>query len=328
MKKTSLLVFTIVFAAGLLLAGSSFAQDPRANSAARPDVAAAPASVVVTALGPDFSPAPALSQHDIAVYSNKTRANVASFVRAQGADAGLQLAILIDDDDNPSAIGTHFSEIKSFIEAQPPTTQVGIYYAQSGTVRAAVKFSSDHQAVAQKLRLPLGRYFGTSPSVYLSLKSLAKQWPSNNMRHEVLMIASGIDRLHPGLQSPYVDQAIRQVQKDGIVVHTLYTGGFRLAHTLFLQQIAWQNLSRLANDSGGQQFFQGLETPVDFLPIFHKLNIVLDNQYRLTVEMPRTSNSNGKLEPIHLRTEQHNLHLSYASQIFVPGSKSQPHSGD
>jgi len=328
MKKASLLAFTIAFAAGLLLAGSSLAQDPRTSSAARPDAATAPASVVVTALGADFSPAPALSQHDIAVYSNKTRANVVSFVRAQGANAGLQLAILIDDDDSPSAIGNHFSEIKSFIEAQPPTTQVGIYYAQSGTVRAAAAFSSDHQAVAQKLRLPLGRYFGTSPSVYLSLKSLAKQWPSNHMRHEVLLMASGIDRLHPGLQSPYVDQAISQVQKDGIVVHTLYTGGFGLAHTVFLQQIAWQNLSRLANDSGGQQFFQGFETPVDFLPIFRKLNIVLGNQYRLSVDMPRSSNPRGKLEPIHLRVEQNNLHLSYASQIFVPGSKSQPHSGD
>jgi hypothetical protein len=329
MRKTALLFSTAVLTAALLFMGSSFAgQDPpNAHSPAAHEAATVPVTTVVTALGPNFTAPPTISKDDVTVYGNNARVNVASFEPARGAKAGLQLAILIDDDDSPTAIGSHFSEIKSFIEAQPPTTEVGIYYAQSGTVQAAAKFSSDHKAVAQKLRLPLGKYLGESPSVYLSLQDLAKHWPSNNMRHEVVMIASGIDPLYPGLQDPYLDETINQVQKGGLIVNTIYTGGFRLANSTFLQQIAWQNLSLIATDSGGQQFFQGFETPVDFLPIFHKLNMEFGNQYLLTADMPQPSNRKGKLEPIHVRTEQNNIHLSYAPQVFVPGPNSEPHSG-
>lgn len=323
MRKTALLFLSAVVVA-VLVAGSSYAQAPRAANArasSTSDAGTVPVTTTVTVLSPNFTAPPALSKDDIAVYSRNTRANVASFEPVRGAKAGLQLAILIDDDASPTALGSHFQEIKDFIAAQPSTTEVGIYYASSGSAQPAAKFSSDHQAVVKKLRLPLGRFAGTSPSVYLSLKDLARNWPQNDMRHEVLMIASGIDRLHPGLQSPYVDQAVEQVQKSGVVVHTIYTGGFRLANS-FEQNIAWRNLSRVAEDSGGQQFFQGFETPVDFMPIFRQLNNALGNQYVLTIDMPRTSHRKGELMPIKIRTEQRNLRLSYASQVFVPGPAS------
>jgi hypothetical protein len=190
----------------------------------------------------------------------------------------------------------------------------------SGSAKAAAEFSADHAAVAQKLRLPLGRFAGTSPSIYLSLQDLIKHWPRNDMRREVLMIASGIDRLHPELASPYVDQAMDAVLKSGVLVHTIYTGGFRLAESPFLQNIAWQNLTRISGDSGGEQFFQGFETPVDFTPIFHQLDAVLNNQYLLTFATPQSKKKNGELRRIDIVVEQHNVKVSHASQVFVPGS--------
>lgn len=324
MRKTALLFTTAVLAAALVLTGSSFAQN---SPATRPsDPPTVPVTTIVTALGPNFTAPPSISKDDIAVYSKNARVNVSSFEPALGSRAGMQLAILIDDDASPTALGSHFREIKSFIEAQPPTTEVGIYYAQSGTARPAAKFSTDHQAVSQKLRLPLGKFFGASPSVYLSLKSLVDHWPRNNMRHEVVMIASGVDPLHPGLQDPYLDDAIEHVRKAGVIVNTIYTGGARLAEAQALQQVAWQNLSQIAADSGGQQFFQGFETPVDFLPIFRNLNMAFGNQYLLTADMPQPSSGKGKLAPIHIRTEQRNLHLSYAPEVWVPGPSAEPKS--
>jgi hypothetical protein len=324
MRKPALSFLAAVLSASLLLTCSSFArQDPPANrNSGAPDAATVPVTTVVTVLGPNFSQPPAVSKDDISVYSNNTRENVVSFDPARGAKAGLQLAILIDEDDSASALGQHFTEIKDFIQAQPSTTEVGIYYASAGTVEPAAKFSLDHQAVAKKLRLPLGKYFGASPSIYLSLKDLADHWPKNDMRHEVLMIASGVDRLDPGLQDPYLDDTIEHVLKAGIVVNTIYTGGFRLAGS-FEQNVAWQNLARVASDSGGQQFFQGFETPVNFLPIFRQLNMALGNQYVLTIDMPRSPRSKGDLAPIKIRTEQRDVHLSYARQVFVPGSASE-----
>lgn len=326
MRKTGFLFCTAGITAVLLLVASAFAAQDPPPARANPPADTVPVAMVVTALGPNFSPAPALSKDDIAVYSNNTRENVASFEPARNAKAGMQLAFLIDDDASPSALGPHLNELRSFIQAQPSTTEVGIYYASAGSARPAAKFSSDHQAVARKLRLPLGKFFGASPSVYLSLKDLVDHWPHNDMRHEVVMIASGVDRLHPGLQDPYLDDAIEHVQKSGAVVNVIYTGGSRLAGT-FEQNIAWQNIARVAEDSGGQQFFQGFQTPVDFLPIFRQLNTEFGNQYLLTVDMPRSSKPKGQLMPIKLRVEQRNVRLSYPSQIFVPGSRSEPRPG-
>lgn len=327
MRKTALLFSTAVLTAVLFFAGFSFAQDAATSrTSTSNDPPAVPVTTVVTALGPNFTAAPAISKDDIAVYSNKTRVNVASFEPARGSKAGMQLALLIDDDASPTALGSHLADIRDFIEAQPATTEVGIYYAQSGAARPAAEFSSDHRTVAKKLRLPLGKFAGASPSVYLSLKDLVDHWPRNDMRHEVVMIASGVDRLHPGLQDPYLDDAVEHVQKAGVIVNTIYTGGFRLAQSQILQQNAWQNLSRIATDSGGQQFFQGFETPVNFLPIFHKLNIQFGNQYLLTADMPQPSKAKGQLEPIHIKTEQRNLRLSYAPQAWVRGASSEPQS--
>lgn len=327
MRKTVLLFSTAVLVAALFFLGSSFAQDAATRASTPSDPPTVPVTTVVTALGPNFIAAPAISKDDISVYSNNTRVNVVSFEPARGAKGGMQLALLIDDDASPSALGPHFAEIKDFIKAQPPTTEVAIYYAQSGTVRAAAEFSSDHAAVAKKLRLPLGKFADTSPSVYLSLKDLVDHWPHNDMRHEVVMIASGVDRLHPGLQDPYLDDAIEHVQKAGVIVNTIYTGGFRLAESQFLQQDAWRNLSQVATDSGGQQFFQGFETPVNFLPIFHKLNIQFGNQYLLTADMPQPSKGKGQFKAIQIKTEQRNIRLSYAPQVWVRGPNSEPKSG-
>jgi hypothetical protein len=314
MKKTIPLLLFLVLSA-TQLAGRS---EPSSH-AARQASSTADITTVVTALGPNFSAPPPITKQDVAVYITNDRQTVKSWEPAKGDNAGLQFAILIDDDDSPEAIGQHFSEIRDFINSQPSTTQVGLFYAMSGAAQTAAEFSIDHGAVARKLRLPLGQFAGESPSVYLSLQDLIKHWPTNNLRHEILMIASGVDRLHPDLQSPYVDEAVDSVLKAGVVVHTIYTGGFRLARTPFFQDIAWKNLIQVSGDAGGQQFFQGFETPVDFAPIFRQLETVLNNQYLLTFTTPRSSKKKGELRPLEIRVEQHNVKLSHASQVFVLG---------
>jgi hypothetical protein len=312
MRTKTLSAGVLIVAVTLLSGWSSRARNQAASSAA-------PITTVVTVLGHDFSAPPAIAKEDVTVYSGKNRQDVTSWVPAQGENAGLQLAILIDDDDSSAAIGQHFSEIKEFITSQPSTTQVGLFYATAGTVQAAAQFDTNHEAVAQKLRLSLGPAAGTSPSVYLSLEDLVSHWPANGMRHEVLMIASGIDRLSPGIDSPYVASAIKRAQTSGVVVHSIYTGGPRLANSLFRMDVAWQNLDQLTSGTGGQSFVQGFETPVDFVPIFKQLDAVLKNQYLLTFTTPSSEKKNGEMRQIQVRTEQRNVKLYHASEVFVPG---------
>lgn len=308
MRKLTLFGAALSLAAVAVYGGSSRAQQSSST---------VPVTAVVTVLGPNFSAPPAIAKEDVTVFTNNARRNVASWVAAQGNNAGLQLAILIDDADSPTAIGQHFNELRDFITSQPSTTEVGLFYARSGAAQTVAPFDENHQAVAEKLRLPLGRFASTSPSIYLSLQDLVKHWPADGMRHEVLVIASGVDYLDPGLQDPYLDSALDHIQQGGVVVHTIYTGGPRLADASFRQSIAWQNLVRISGDSGGQNFFQGFETPVDFVPILRQLNAVLHNQYLLTFDVPRPRNAKGELHTDQIRTEQRNIKLSYPARIFV-----------
>lgn len=315
MRRTRVLLAAISIAA--LIGLSSWPS--RAGNRSHQSGSTVPITTVVTVLGHNFSAPPPITKQDVNVYSGKTRSEVSSWVPAHGDKAGLQLAILIDNADSPTALGTHFNELKDFITSQPATTQVGLYYAVAGSAQAAAPFSADHEAVSAKLRLPLGRFAGDSPSVYLSLQDLVSHWPANDMRHEVVVIASGVDHLDPGLDSPYVSDAVEKIQKSGTVVYTIYTGGPRMAEASFHTDIAWQNLVQISTQSGGQDFFQGFETPVDFMPIFRQLNAALQNQYLLTFAEPRSTKKKGEMQKIEVRTEQRNVKLSYSPEVFVPG---------
>lgn len=309
------LIFAVLFLVGVAVfpISSSLAKQNTAGSAV-------PITTVVTVLGHDFSAPPAIAKEEITVYSGKNRQDVTSWIPAQGDKAGLQLAVLIDNSDSTVGLGSHLTELEKFIKSQPSSTQVGVFYASNGTVETASEFSADHDAVAQKLRLPLGRSGGASPSVYNSIQDLVSHWPANDMRHEVLMIASGVDHLDPSADSTYVASAIKSVQTARVVVHTIYTGGNGLAGAPFRLDIAQGNLTRLAQETGGQPFFQGLQTPVDFSPLLLQLDTVLKNQYWLTFATPRSEKKNGEMREIQVRTEQRKVKLHHAKQVFVPNA--------
>lgn len=274
-------------------------------------------TAVVTAIGPDYTAPPSIAKEDVTVYSGKNKLNVTGWEPAKGEHAALDVAILIDDDVSPGALGLQFNDLKSFIEEQSSDTNVGIFYAQFGTVTTAAKFSAAHAEVAKKLRLPLGRRSGASPSIYLSLSDLAKKWPGNAPRREVLMLTSGLDRLEPGIQDPYFDAAVNDVQRSGVLVHSIYVGPLRLGLSFF-GMIAQGNLGQVTADSGGDAFFQGMSTPVSFKPFLQQLNTILQNQYLITFEAPASPKKNGGLVPISIRTEQTRVKLLYPHRVFVP----------
>jgi hypothetical protein len=278
-----------------------------------------PITTTVTVLGPKFTAPPPLTRQDITAFSNKTRLDVINWVPAQGERAPLQLAIVIDNSANQLGVGTQLNDLAAFIRRQSRSTAVGVFYAANGTVQTASNFSTNHEAVAKTLRLPLGPGAGDSPSVYLSLSDLIKnRWPVTGARREVLLISSGVDRLDRGPQSPYVAAAIEDSQKAGVVVHAIYTDGVRFGETLH-GQFAQDNLVQLTDQSGGFNFFEGISTPVSFAPYLNQLDMVLHNQYLLTVSFPRSGKEKGELRPIEMRTEQHNVTLKYPKQVLVSG---------
>jgi hypothetical protein len=104
------------------------------------------------------------------------------------------------------------------------------------------------------------------------------------------------------------------------MIHTLYsTGVGRVARNLFRSNLGQSNLSKITDATGGEAFFQGLQTPISFGPYLQQLDVVLRNQYWLTFAMPRSKKAKGDLRPFHVTTEQHNVEISAPREVFVPG---------
>jgi hypothetical protein len=281
-----------------------------------------PITTVVTALGPKYTAPPAISQGDVSVYSGKDKQNVIAWVPAQGDKANLELAIVIDDSDRID-IGNQISDIASFIKSQPKSCGVAVFYASNGTVQAASQFSTDHEAVAKSVRLPLGRTAAYS-SIYLSLMDLFKRWPVTGARREVLLMADGIDRFRGDPFSPDVDTTIERAQRAGVMIHTLYASGVGpFSRNMFQVNYGQSNLAKMADSTGGEAFFQGLQTPISFAPFLDQLNVVLNNQYWLKFETPRSKKKNGEMRSIRIRTEQRDVDLSAPLRVFVPGGASE-----
>jgi VWFA-related protein len=306
----------------LALAISAFFGAVSSHAQNQSSAGTAPITTVVTVLGPKYTAPPPISQTDVSVYSGKDKQNVTAWVPAQGDKANLELAIVIDDSDRID-IGNQISDINSFIKSQPKSCGVAVFYASNGTVQAASQFSTDHEAVAKSVRLPLGRTAAYS-SIYLSLMDLIKRWPVTGARREVLLMADGIDRFRGDPFSPDVDTTIERAQKAGVMIHTLYASGIgSFSRNMFQVNYGQSNLAKMADGTGGEAFFQGLQTPISFSPFLDQLNVVLNNQYWLKFETPRSKKKNGEMRSIRVRTEQKDVDLSTATRIFVPGGGSE-----
>ena len=302
--------FGFLFLAPLVLAAVAEAAAPQA---ATQNV---PVTTVVTVLGPNYTAPPALGKSDVVVHTGNRREDVVGWDAAQGEKSTLDLAIVIDDLSN---INNQLDDIRKFINAQSKGAAVGLFYAQNGITEAIAPFSTDHDAVAKKVRITVG-WAGVSTSIYLSLMDVMKKFPSDNARHEILVIADGIDRFRGDPNSPDVALTIEKAQKAGFMIHTLYARGVgREGRNLFRVNYGQSNLAQMADETGGESFFQGLDTPISFTPFLEQLDMVLHNQYFLTFTTPRSIKKNGELRAFRVSTEQHNVEIAHASEISVPG---------
>ncbi len=185
---------------------------------------------------------PTLQSGDVKVRQGKNFLQVNQLIPAKGDNAALQLFILIDDTLG-SGVGNNLNDIRDFINAQPASTVIAIGCMSNAAVNVVENFTADHDLALKALRLPRGN-FSTMDSPYLSLISLVKGWPQQNVRREVLMVTDGIDRLR-GVEptasrlgpnygpvyhsmptmSPDVNSASEISQRYNVLVYSLYAVG-------------------------------------------------------------------------------------------------------
>jgi len=314
MRKTnlpSLTLFVFLFA----LASLECAAAQQAPSAG-----GIPVHILVTVEPKHGSNVPVITRDDVMVHQGKDRDQVTDWTPAQGDRAALELFILIDDDANTS-LGSQLEDIRQFINAQPSTTKIGVAYMQNGIARVAQEPTSDHAQAAKALRLPMGAG-GANASPYFSLSDLVKKWPSGAERREVLMVSDGIDRYYGegDLEDPYLQAALDDAGKAGIVVSAIYTPGVgHYGHSY------WQNywgqiyLSQLADKTGGEAYYIGFTgAPVTFAPYLDDVARRLAHQYFLGF-LAKPEKKSG-WQQIRLSTEIPNVDLVSAGRVYVsPG---------
>ena len=191
-----------------------------------------------------------------------------------------QVAILIDDGLRTS-VARQPSDIQKFIQTLPAGTEVFVGYMQNGRVAPTQAFTSNLAAASASLRIPFGSP-GISASPYFCLSDFAKNWPSESAVYGsqstgggrkarfVLMLTNGVDPYNGSVSplnqnSPYVQNAINDAQRAGIVVSAIYYGdaGIRGGAANFSGQ---SYLSQVAEATGGDSYWQGTSNPVALAP--------------------------------------------------------------
>ncbi|MGC2477657.1 MAG: hypothetical protein WA485_25185, partial [Candidatus Sulfotelmatobacter sp.] len=298
--KAILGLFAILCA--LTLAASVHAQESSAASAGQVHV------VITNEAASSDKEAPTLLPGDVKVKQGKNFLKVNQLIPAKGDNATLQLFVLVDDTLD-SRVGGNLDDIRNFINAQPASTVVAVGYMSNAGVNVVQNFTADHDLAVKAVRIPRGT-LSTMDSPYLSLISLVKGWPQQNVRREVLMVTDGIDRLrgeqpvasrsgsNPGTRnsrlgpdygpvyhsmptmSPDVNSASEISQRYNVLVYSLYAVGVgRAARSSWDQQIGLSGLTKIADETGGDCFSLGTSSLVIFKPYLERLQRIFDNQY-------------------------------------------------
>ena len=191
----------------------------------------APIHMIVTVEARNGASLPSLKESAVIATQGSKRLRVTGLTACQGENAAMELFLVLDDASSPS--GWRLDDLRRFISSQPATASIAIGHMHNGMVDTTVKFTLDHALAAQSLRLPLG---AGAASPYLALSDLIKHWQGHADRREVVLITSGIDPTGGnGPVNPYLDTAIADAQREGIIVHTIYIpgiGGTRSLPTL------------------------------------------------------------------------------------------------
>lgn len=308
--KNKLLFASILAGSGMLLAAMDVG--PTAG-------AGVPVQMVVTVEAVHGKTVPVLYQKDVVVRQGEARLPVTAWLPLEGEHTGLELFVLLDDSSSPR-VGSYFEELRHFMTEQPATTAIAVGYMNHATVEVVQQMTTDHALAAKSLRLPFG-LVGINASPYLSLSDLIKRWPASARRRQILMVTDGIDRLGgPSITNPYLDNAIDDALRAGVMVYTLYTpGAGHFGHSTWR---IWQGqncMAKLSEETGGEAYMLGFGPLVSFAPYLTELTDRLGHQYLLTFEAK--AKPKPGFQSLKITTEVPNAEIVAPSRMYVPAER-------
>jgi hypothetical protein len=262
-------------------------------------------------------PAPALTVANVQVKENFKPVQVTSLTPVLSGGQGIEMAFILDDSLRGS-VSLQLNDIRAFFKKLPPGVSVFVGYMQNGAVSAGTKggFTTDSEVASKALRIPLGTPGGNA-SPYFCLSELVKNWPSNDRRKArvVFMVTNGVDNytgINPMDQtSPYVDTAIHDAQRAGVLVYSLYYADSGVGGR-YASYSGQSYLQKVAEETGGQAYFEGTGNPVSFQPFLKQFNEDLVRIYEL-----RFLANKAGLQQLKVTTDVKGIKLSAPGNVFV-----------
>jgi hypothetical protein len=195
----------------------------------------------------------------------------------------LNLAILIQDDLD-SQVSNEISATRDFIRALPRGSQVMVGYITSGTLQVRQPFTNDLDKAARSLRITLSSSIASPYNPYVEVIEALRHFNGLKGKNAVLLISDGLDTsrgFDATSSGNTIDllRAIKHANKQNVAVYSFYAPSVGLTSRSRIAASYGQNsLTRLANETGGKAFFQGITGFVTFDSYFKRLKKTLNEQ--------------------------------------------------
>ena len=280
------IVFQLVIALSFgLLSQPVFGQPPQrvdGNGGSRPGK---PVTVPVSIRVKEEAEAVELQNIDLSVSEDGEPQTIIS-IRGN-TSSPITIAVLIQEDLVPS-VSNEIKALAEFIRKLPKNSRVMIGYLRTGTIQVKQKFTNDLEKAARALRPPAG-FASVGPyNPYVEVIEALRKFESQPQgRRAILLVSDGLD-ISRGVdsssptQSIDLQRAINESQRRGVANYGFWAPSQATAANTSLVSNAQSSLKRLADETGGEAFFQGTGAPVSFEPFLRELDISLQKQAALT----------------------------------------------
>ena len=197
----------------------------------------------------------------------------------------LNIAVLIQD-DVISQVSNEIGVTRDFIQSLPRGSRVMVGYITAGSLQVRQPFTTDLDKAARSLRIPISSISSAPYNPYVevieALKKFQSNWQNDNA---VLLISDGLDTSR-GFDSTVaghtvdLERSIAEANRRKISVFTFYAPSVGLtSYSRLAASYGQSSLNRLADETGGEAFFQGTTGFVTFDSYFTRLRAALNRQY-------------------------------------------------
>jgi VWFA-related protein len=198
----------------------------------------------------------------------------------------LSLAIILQEDLSQE-VNLQLNDLREFIKRLPRGSRVMVGYIRGGTLRVRQRFTDNLERAAAALQIVGGNPSSNGPFEGIAeATNYFEAMPSG--RRAILLVSDGVDASQgltalDILNSPQLDQAALKAQRRGVAVYSIYSPTpLTQSSNSTLISYGQSALQKLADETGGQSFYQGTIAPVSYRPFLKDLDMLLDRQFALT----------------------------------------------